>query len=56
LRAVDAYDPALGTSIEHYVRRVVLGAMLNGIRRLDPVSERARAPSPRPVRARPRAA
>jgi len=42
LRAVDAYDPALGTSIEHYARRVVLGAMLNGVRRLDPVSERVR--------------
>ncbi len=42
LRAVDAFDPTIGTSIEHYVRRVVLGAMLNGIRRLDPVSERVR--------------
>jgi len=42
LRAVDAYDPRYGTSLEHYVRRVVLGAMLNGIRRLDPVSERVR--------------
>ncbi len=42
LRAVDAYDATLGTTIEHYVRRVVLGAMLNGIRRLDPVSERVR--------------
>ena len=42
LRAVDAYDPAVGTTIEQYVRRVVLGAMLNGIRRLDPVSERVR--------------
>jgi RNA polymerase sigma factor (sigma-70 family) len=42
LRAVDAFDPAFGTSIEHYARRVVLGSMLNGVRRLDPVSERVR--------------
>jgi RNA polymerase sigma factor (sigma-70 family) len=42
LRAVDAFDPALGASLEHYARRIALGAMLNGIRRLDPVSERVR--------------
>lgn len=42
IRAVDAYDPARGTTLEHYVRHVVAGAMLNGIRRLDPVSERVR--------------
>ena len=42
LRAVDAYDPTVGTTLEQYVRRIVLGAMLNGIRRLDPVSERVR--------------
>ena len=42
IRAVDAFDPALGPSIEQYARRVALGAMLNGIRRLDPVSERVR--------------
>ncbi|MEO6990570.1 MAG: sigma-70 family RNA polymerase sigma factor [Candidatus Baltobacteraceae bacterium] len=42
IRAVDAFDPTRGASLETYVRRVVLGAMLNGLRRLDPVSERAR--------------
>jgi RNA polymerase sigma factor for flagellar operon FliA len=42
LRAVDAFDPTYGTSIEQYARRVVLGSMLNGVRRLDPVSERVR--------------
>lgn len=42
IRAVDAFDPALGPSLEQYARRVALGAMLNGIRRLDPVSERVR--------------
>jgi len=42
LRAIDAFDPSLGASLEHYARRIALGAMLNGIRRLDPVSERVR--------------
>ncbi|HEV8020074.1 MAG TPA: sigma-70 family RNA polymerase sigma factor [Candidatus Lustribacter sp.] len=42
IRAVDAFDPTLGPSLEQYARRVALGAMLNGIRRLDPVSERVR--------------
>lgn len=42
IRAVDAFDPALGPSLEQYARRVALGAMLNGVRRLDPVSERVR--------------
>ncbi len=42
IRAVDAYDPTLGPSLEQYARRVALGAMLNGVRRLDPVSERVR--------------
>jgi RNA polymerase sigma factor (sigma-70 family) len=42
IRAVDGFDPTLGASLEHYARRITLGAMLNGIRRLDPVSERVR--------------
>ena len=42
LRAIDGFDPAQGASLEHYARRIALGAMLNGIRRLDPVSERVR--------------
>ena len=42
IRAVDGYDPSYGVPLEQYARRVVLGAMLNGIRRLDPVSERVR--------------
>jgi len=42
IRAVDAYDPNLGSSLEQYTRRIALGAMLNGVRRLDPVSERVR--------------
>ena len=42
IRAVDSFDPRYGVSLEQYARRVVAGAMLNGIRRLDPVSERVR--------------
>lgn len=42
IRAVDAFDPELGPSLEQYARRIAMGAMLNGIRRLDPVSERVR--------------
>jgi RNA polymerase sigma factor for flagellar operon FliA len=42
IRAVDQFDPAIGPPIEQYARRVAMGAMLNGIRRLDPVSERVR--------------
>ena len=42
IRAVDSFDPQRGPSLEQYARRLVLGAMLNGVRRMDPVSERAR--------------
>ena len=42
IRAVDCYDPRHGVALEPYARRVIAGAMLNGIRRLDPVSERVR--------------
>jgi RNA polymerase sigma factor FliA len=42
IRAVDSYDPLRGPTLETYARRLVVGAMLNGIRRMDPVSERAR--------------
>ena len=42
VRAVDSFDPARGTSFEPYARRLILGAMLNGVRRRDPVSERVR--------------
>lgn len=41
IRAVDTYDPARG-AIERYAPRIVFGAMLNGLRRMDPVSERVR--------------
>ena len=40
IRAVDTFDPTRGVSIERYAARVIAGAMLNGLRKLDPVSER----------------
>jgi RNA polymerase sigma factor for flagellar operon FliA len=42
IRAVDNFDPLRGTSLEHYARHLISGAMLNGIRRMDPVAERTR--------------
>ena len=42
IRAVDSFDPQRGPSLAQYAGRVVAGAMLNGIRRCDPVSERVR--------------
>lgn len=42
IRAVDSFDPARGPSLQHYAQRLIAGSMLNGIRRMDPVSERSR--------------
>src|SRR5580704_9537979 len=42
IRAVDTFDPFRGAALETYARRLIIGAMLNGLRKLDPVSERAR--------------
>ncbi|MHB8356956.1 MAG: sigma-70 family RNA polymerase sigma factor [Vulcanimicrobiaceae bacterium] len=42
IRAVDSFDPQRGPTLEQYAGRVAAGAMLNGLRRLDPVSERVR--------------
>ena len=42
IRAVDSFDPHRGPELCDYARRLVVGAMLNGIRRMDPVSERSR--------------
>lgn len=42
IRAVDCFDPQRGPSLEQYARKIVTGTMLNGLRRMDPVSERAR--------------
>jgi RNA polymerase sigma factor FliA len=42
IRAVDSFDPLRGPQLAEYARRLIVGAMLNGIRRMDPVSERSR--------------
>jgi RNA polymerase sigma factor FliA len=42
IRAVDHFDPQRGPTLEQYAKQLIVGAMLNGIRRMDPVSERAR--------------
>ncbi|MBV9271990.1 MAG: sigma-70 family RNA polymerase sigma factor [Candidatus Eremiobacteraeota bacterium] len=42
IRAVDSYDASRGPTLESYASRIIAGAMLNGVRRLDPVSERVR--------------
>jgi|HubBroStandDraft_5_1064220.scaffolds.fasta_scaffold00189_15 RNA polymerase sigma factor for flagellar operon FliA len=42
IRAIDSFDPDRGPRLDEYARRLIVGAMLNGIRRMDPVSERAR--------------
>ncbi len=42
VRAVDSFDPSRGVRLETYARRLILGSMLNGLRRTDPVSERVR--------------
>jgi RNA polymerase sigma factor for flagellar operon FliA len=42
IRAVDTFDPSRGTTLELYARKLIVGSMLNGLRRLDPVSERVR--------------
>ena len=42
IRAVDHFDQTRGPSLEQYARQLIVGSMLNGIRRMDPVSERVR--------------
>jgi len=42
LRAIDRFDPDHGTSFEHWASRIVRGAMLNGLRRMDIIPERVR--------------
>ncbi len=39
VRAVDSYDPARGASLDRYARARILGAMLNGLRRMDRLTE-----------------
>jgi len=42
IRAADTFDESRGPAFERYASRIVAGAMLNGLRKLDPVSERVR--------------
>lgn len=42
IKAVDNYDPAHGVPLQHYAARVIVGAMLNGVRGMDTVPERVR--------------
>jgi RNA polymerase sigma factor (sigma-70 family) len=42
IRAVDSYDASRGLTLDQYAPRIIAGTMLNGLRRLDPVSERVR--------------
>lgn len=42
IRAVDTYDVSRGPALQKYAARLIAGSMLNGIRKLDPVSERVR--------------
>ncbi|MBV8222974.1 MAG: sigma-70 family RNA polymerase sigma factor, partial [Candidatus Eremiobacteraeota bacterium] len=38
----DRFDPAFGVSFEAWANRIVRGAMLNGLRRMDVIPERVR--------------
>jgi RNA polymerase sigma factor for flagellar operon FliA len=42
LRAVDRFDPSLGSAFEYWAGRIVRGAIYNGLRRMDFVPERVR--------------
>jgi RNA polymerase sigma factor for flagellar operon FliA len=42
IRAVDTFDPQRGPTLTRYAGGLIAGAILNGLRRLDPVSERVR--------------
>lgn len=42
LRAVDRFDPSIGSAFEHWAGRIVRGAIFNGLRRMDFVPERVR--------------
>ncbi|HXM19364.1 MAG TPA: sigma-70 family RNA polymerase sigma factor [Candidatus Tumulicola sp.] len=42
LRAIERFDPSFGASFETWAARLIRGAMLNGLRRMDIVPERVR--------------
>lgn len=42
IRAVDLFDPARGVALEAYARRLIIGAIFNGLRKRDPLTSRVR--------------
>ena len=42
IRAVDLFDPTRGVVIEAYARRLIIGAIFNGLRKRDPLTSRLR--------------
>jgi len=42
MRAIDRFDPAFGVTFASWAVRIVRGAMLNGLRRMDLIPERVR--------------
>ena len=42
IRAVDLFDPSRGVVIEAYARRLIIGAIFNGLRKRDPLTSRVR--------------
>lgn len=42
IRAVDLFDPTRGVVIEAYARRLIIGAIFNGLRKRDPLTSRVR--------------
>ncbi|TAM59245.1 sigma-70 family RNA polymerase sigma factor [bacterium] len=42
IRAVDSFDPQRGVPLRAYARRLILGSILNGVRRMDAVPEQVR--------------
>jgi len=42
IRAVDLFDPTRGVALEAYARRLIIGAIFNGMRKRDPLTSRVR--------------
>ncbi len=42
IRAVDLFDPTRGVTLEAYARRLIIGAIFNGLRKRDPLTSRVR--------------
>jgi RNA polymerase sigma factor for flagellar operon FliA len=42
IRSVDLFDPTRGVALEAYARRLIIGAIFNGLRKRDPLTSRVR--------------